>query len=116
MSTPAAAVPREFPSATTIMQAVKLAMELDRAIHFDYFLSTFKGRGFIGENDIDAKNKVLVNSAEEYTSQITKMYKVDADCIILTENSIYIVSGNIKRKTIKATDLKEQPNDSDDDI
>ena len=43
--------------------------------------------------------KLLVKSEEEYTSPISKIYKVETDYIIVTENSIYLVSSDIPNKS-----------------
>jgi hypothetical protein len=37
---------------------------------------------------------------DEFTSLISKLYKVGADIVVLTENSIYIVSGKIGKKML----------------
>jgi hypothetical protein len=65
----------------------------------DYYLHTKEGHAFLGE-DATTKEKMLVRSEEEYTSLIHKIFKVKEDFIVITENSIYIVSGNIKKKSI----------------
>jgi len=41
-----------------------------------------------------------VKSEDEYTSTIAKIYKVETEYIIMTENSIYIVSNDIPTKRI----------------
>ena len=76
-------------------------MEQDKPILLDYYKETRVGTAFLGE-DGDTKEKILVKSAEEYTSPIQKMFKAGDDCIIVTENSVYIVSGAIKKKKISA--------------
>ena len=43
---------------------------------------------------------MLVKSEEEYTSPISKIFKVETEFIIMIENSIYIVSASIKSKKI----------------
>ena len=43
---------------------------------------------------------MLVKNPEEYTSPVVKMYKAGTDYLVETENSIYIVSGNMKKKEI----------------
>jgi hypothetical protein len=45
--------------------------------------------------------KLLVKSEDEYTSPVSKIYKVEEEYIIITENSIYLVSANIQTKRIK---------------
>jgi len=44
--------------------------------------------------------KLLVRSTEEYTSPINKIFKVCDEYIVMTENSIYIVSTEIPTKRI----------------
>jgi hypothetical protein len=80
-------------------------MQQDKAIMMDYYLDTEQGRAFLGE-DTDNNEKMLVKSAEEFTSLIQKIYKVQTDFIILTENSIYLVSGKIQKRRIKAAAMR----------
>lgn len=93
-------VPSTLPNASTLLQASKLAMAEDKPIHLDYFADTLTGKAYMGE-DSETKEKTLVKSREEFTSQIKKVYKVAEDFIVMTENSIYIVSGKISRRTIQ---------------
>jgi len=46
--------------------------------------------------------KLLVKSEEEYTSPVSKIYKVESEYIIITENSIYVVSSDIPTKRISS--------------
>ena len=48
------------------------------------------------END----EKLLVKSEDEYTSVIVKIFKVENEFIILTENSLYIVNSQCPTKRI----------------
>jgi hypothetical protein len=102
MSTPAAQVPipTEVPCPAVLVQAAKFAIEQDRPILLDYFLDTFTGKAFLGEYP-DTKEKILIKlDGEEYTSLISKLYKVGADYVILTENSVYITSGKMSKRTL----------------
>jgi len=93
-----------MPSAQTLLQAAKLAQQLDRPIQLDYFADTFSGKAVIGE-DQDTKDKLLVKSNDEYTSLVQKIYKVAEDYLVLTENSIYIISGKVQKRKIQASSL-----------
>lgn len=93
-----------LPSAQVLLQAAKLAQQLDRPIQLDYYAETFSGKAVIGE-DQETKEKLLVKSNEEYTSLVQKIYKVAEDYLILTENSIYIVSGKVQKRKIQASSL-----------
>jgi hypothetical protein len=94
-----------MPSPQTLVNAAKIAIEQDKAIQLDYFVDTANGKAFLGEDE-QTKEKMLVKSGEEFTSLIQKVYKVAEDYIIITENSIYIVSGKIGRKKISAPALR----------
>jgi cellulose biosynthesis protein BcsQ len=95
-----------IPSTTLLQQAAKLAIEQDRAILLDYYEQTANGTAFLGE-DPETKERILVKSKEEFTSLIKKLYKVADDFIILTENSIYIVSGKIQKRKVNLASLQE---------
>lgn len=95
-----------LPGAQTLLQAAKIAIEQDRAILLDYYQQTGNGTAFLGE-DSDTKERILVKSKEEFTSLIKKLYKVGDDFIILTENSIYLVSGKIQKRKVNLASLQE---------
>jgi len=104
---PVATAPVLLPDPTTVMHAVKLAMTQDKPILIDYFADSASGKAFIGL-DADTNDKMLVKSAEEFTSMIQKLGKVGKDYIVVTENSIYIVSGDVKMRKIHASSLKDE--------
>lgn len=90
----------DAPSEKVLAHAAKIAMEQDKPILLDYYKATQAGgHAFLGE-DKDTKEKILVKNSDEYTSPVTKMFKAKEDYIIVTENSVYIVSGSIKKKEI----------------
>ena len=94
-----------LPHATTLLQAARLAIQQDKPIQLDYYVDTATNRAFIGE-DPESKEKVLVKSREEFTSLVSKMYKVGDDFLIMTENSIYIVSGRIQKRKVNLSSLQ----------
>ena len=93
-----------LPNPTTLLQAARLAIQQDKPIQLDYFVETVSGKAFIGE-DPETKDKVLVKSRDEFTSLISKMYKVGDDFLIMTENSLYIVSGKIQKRKVNLASL-----------
>jgi hypothetical protein len=95
-----------LPSAQTMIQASKLAIEQDRAIMLDSYRQTAAGTAFLGE-DPNTKEKILVKSKDEFTSLIKKLFKVGEDFIILTENSLYVVSGKIQKRKVNLASLQE---------
>ena len=95
-----------LPSAQTMVQAAKIAIEQDRAIMLDYYRQTVSNTAFLGE-DPSTKERILVKSKEEFTSMIKKLYKVGEEYIILTEKSLYIVSGKIQKRKVNLASLQE---------
>ena len=89
----------EIPAEKTLVHAARIAVEQDKPILLDYYNDTKNAKAFLGE-DPDTKERILVKNAEEYTSPIQKIFKAATDYIVMTENSIYIVSGAIKKKVI----------------
>jgi hypothetical protein len=103
----ATAPPITLPDPNTVMHAVKFAIAQDKPILLDYFADSVSGKAFVGQ-DAETNEKMLVKSAEEFTSLIQKTGKVGKDIIIITENSIYIVSGEVKARKIHANTLKDE--------
>jgi hypothetical protein len=94
-----------LPQATTLLHAARLAIQQDKPIQLDYYVDSCINKAFIGE-DPETKEKMLVKSNEEFTSLVGKIYKVGDDFIIMTENSIYIVSGKVQKRRINATQMR----------
>jgi len=86
------------PSNTTMEHACKIAVVEDKPIMLDYWTCSLDKNALIGVRE--NKEKLLVKSEEEYTSPVSKVYKVESEFLIITENSIYIVSADIPTKRI----------------
>jgi hypothetical protein len=87
-----------LPSNVCVGHAMKLAIVEDKPIMMDYWTASLDKSVIIGVSE--NKDKLLVKSEDEYTSTIAKIYKVETEYIIMTENSIYIVSNDIPTKRI----------------
>jgi hypothetical protein len=87
-----------LPSALCMQHVFKLAIVEDKPIMMDYWTSSLDKTVVIGVRENN--EKLIVKSADEYTSPIAKIYKVDTEYIIVTENSIYIVASDIANKRI----------------
>ena len=106
-TTSGGAVQDPIPNPTCLVQAAKLAIQLDKPIQLDYYVATATGKAFLGEDsESKDKDKVLVKSKEEFTSLVQKLYKVGDDFLILTENSIYVVSGKIQKRKVNLAALQ----------
>lgn len=88
-----------IPSATVLVQAAKVATEEDRPIYLDYYADSLAKKCCIG---VQGASKMLVKSDTEYTSTIEKIMRIKEEntWIVLTENSLYVVSGDIPVKKI----------------
>lgn len=87
-----------LPSDITLKHAAKLAIVEDKPILLDYWTSSLDKKALVGARDTG--DKLLVKSEDEYTSTIQKFYKSGTEFIIITENSIYIVSSDIPTRKI----------------
>ena len=86
------------PSATCLQHACKLAVVDDKPIMLDYWALSLEKKVLIGVRE--NQEKLLVKSEDEYTSPIGKIYGSGKEYIIVTENSIYVVSSEIDTKRI----------------
>ena len=89
----------KLPSVITLQHCAKIAVVEDRPIMFDYWTPSCDKEVLIGVRE--SGEKLLVKNEEEYTSPISKIYKVEGEYIIMTENSIYIVSADIPTKRVR---------------
>jgi len=77
----------------------KLSIIDDKPIMLDYWTDSLEKKVLIGVRK-ETEEKLLVKNAEEYTSPISKIFKVHGCYIICTENSLYLVSADIPTKAI----------------
>lgn len=96
-----------LPSIKTLQYAAKFAIEDDKKIMLDYWKDSFPsiGQNGLASNSVligirDSGEKLLVKSEDEYTSPINKVFKVENELIIITDNSIYITSKDIPTNSI----------------
>lgn len=86
------------PSNTCLQHCIKIAVVDDKPIMMDYWTQSHEGKVLIGVRENG--EKLLVKSEDEYTSPIEKIYKVETEYIIVTENSLYIVNAKVSTKRI----------------
>jgi hypothetical protein len=87
-----------LPADTTLKHATKLAIVEDKPILLDYWTASLDKKALVGVKE--SGEKLLVKSEDEYTSPIAKFYKSGSEYIIITENSIYLVSSEIPTRKI----------------
>lgn len=88
-----------LPCQATLQQVTKLSIVEDKPVLFDYWTDSLDKKALIGVRD-ETKERLLVKSAEEYTSPIVKLYKSVTEYIVITENSIYVVAADIPTRKI----------------
>jgi len=87
-----------LPAEITMKHAMKLSIVEDKPIMMDYWTASIEKKALIGAKD--SGEKLLVKSKDEYTSSIAKIYKSASEYIVVTENSLYIVSNSIPTRKI----------------
>lgn len=87
-----------LPTDVTMKHAAKISIVDDKPIMMDYWTDSLDKKALIGARENG--EKLLVKSEDQYTSQIAKFYKSGSEYIVITENSIYIVSNEIPTRKI----------------
>jgi hypothetical protein len=85
------------PPASVLVRAAQVSIEQDRPIYLDYYQDSLEKKCCIGVRESE---KLLVKSDSEYTSSIESVFKCETCYIVMTENSLYIVSTEIPVKKI----------------
>lgn len=89
-----------LPCDTTLQHCSKIGILDDKPIMLDYWNDSLRGQALIGVRQNEEQEKILIKNEDEYTSPISKIYKTEKEYIIITENSIYLVSNTIPTKRI----------------
>lgn len=87
-----------IPNEKTLVNAAKIALKYDKPILLDYYNDSNNNKACIGL--CNNNDKIIIKSKDEYTSPIQNIFKVDNDYITMTENSIYLLSGEVKTKKL----------------
>jgi hypothetical protein len=87
-----------IPGDLVMKHLVKLSLEHDKPIVLDYWVKSLSKEVVIGVRE--GGEKLLVKNEEEYTSPISKVFKVETEYIVMTENSLYCVCASIPTKRI----------------
>lgn len=87
-----------LPSNLTLQHATKLCIVDDKPLMMDYWTLSLDKHVIIGVKENN--EKLLVKSEDEYTSPIVKIYKVETEYLVVTENSVYVVDVGCPTKRI----------------
>ena len=82
-----------MPDTNTLSQAAKLSIKVSKPICFYFYIDSCKGAAQIVTADGD---KIIYKNSEEHTSPIRHTYKVGNEYLIVTDNTIYIISCDTK--------------------
>ena len=80
-----------LPTEKTLLQATKLSLKTKKPICFYFYIDSLKGKISIVT---DGEDRIIFKSDEEHTSPILNTYKSDTSYIVVTENTIYILSAD----------------------
>jgi len=83
------------PDEKTILFASKISLDEQKPINFLYWNDSLVNKVCI--RTMGPNEHVIYKDKEEYTSSIQKKFTNKDDAVLCTENSIYIVSNNIKK-------------------
>lgn len=80
-----------IPGINTLNNAAKLSIKFGRPLDFYFYIDSCRGNAQI----VNAEGeKIIYKNNEEHTSPIKHTYKTDNEYLIVTENTIYIISSN----------------------
>jgi hypothetical protein len=82
-----------LPTDKTLQQAVKISIKTAKPICFYFYVDSLKGNCSICS---DGEDKIIFKNSEEHTSPILNTYKCDSEYIIITDNTVYIISACTK--------------------
>jgi hypothetical protein len=83
-----------------MVNAARVAISQDKPILMDYWADSLNGQAVIGIRESSGE-KLLAKNRDEYTSNIVNLFAGgDREIMVVTENSIYIVSKTISTRKI----------------
>jgi hypothetical protein len=105
-TTPSTSATEALPSQKLALHAFKNAIEKEKPILLDYWKDSHLGK--ISICVTEDGNKILLKNKDEYTSSISSMSKTGNELMIITENSIYLISANVKTRKINSQMLQSE--------
>lgn len=82
-----------LPCDKTLSQAAKLSIKVSKPICFYFYIDSCKGQAQIVSHEGD---KIVYKNNDEHTSPIKNTYKVGNEYLVVTENTIYVLSANTR--------------------
>lgn len=78
-----------IPTDKTLQQAFKLSLKTKKPVCTYFYVDSLRGKIKIVS---DGEDRIIYKSDDEYTSPILNTYKSDTSYIVVTENTIYLLS------------------------
>ncbi len=94
----------ELPTAKVMEASFKYSLKHMKPIDLYFYVDSIKGKVSIAEDDGD---KIIYKSDEEHTSAILKTLECENCYIVITANTIYIISKNVKQRKANQMALAE---------
>jgi len=90
----------KLPSREIMEYACRFALNEDKPILLDYWIDSLEKKAILGQKS--NTTKLLVKGPDEFTSTIEHIYSPRGtnEFIVITENSIYIVSNTIEKRKV----------------
>ena len=83
----------KLPCDKTLKQATLLSIKHTKPVCFYFFVDSLKNNVCIAS---DGDDRVIFKNEDEHTSPILKTYSSESEYIVITENTIYVISANTK--------------------
>ncbi len=85
----------KMPSEKTLYQSAKLSIEHNKPVCYYFYKDSLADTVCIATYEND---KIIYKNSEEHTSPIVKTFRCDSEYLVVTENSIYVISSSTKIK------------------
>ena len=82
-----------MPQPETLVQAFKLSLKEGLPIESYFYQDSCNGKIYICSGESE---KIIYKNNEEHTSKINNIYKSGNSYLVVTENTIYIISADCK--------------------
>tara|TARA_B100000989_G_C19506968_1_gene456951 strand:- start:460 stop:759 length:300 start_codon:yes stop_codon:yes gene_type:complete len=82
-----------LPDVKTLTQAAKLSIKVSKPICFYFYIDSCRNNCSIVTSDGD---KIVYKNNDEHTSPIKNTYAVGNEYLVVTENTIYVLSKSTK--------------------
>lgn len=92
-------------SEDTLNKAFKLSLKFTKPIDTYFYLDSCRGNVCILN---DGEEMVIFKNEDEHTSPVLKIFKSSEQYIIMTENTIYLLSANTPMRNLNDEDNEDE--------